>query len=810
MPGLRPRWNKVLSDLWSNKFRSLLVITSIAVGVFAIGMIISVHGILNTDMRSSYEKINPAHITLFAPDFDFDFTDTIRRMPEIEDAEAARFFTLRLHVLPDKNEGKDNWITIKLMAVRDFNKVKINQVGLLDGQWPPKDKEIVFDQHKFSDAHTALGEEVELKLPDNKIKQMPVVGLVQDESLGATEGGGYFTADLQGYVTFDTLKWLQQDEKANVLYARVSSNINNREHILDVARLVSKKFEDNNNPIYYFGIRANNDHPNASYIDAMTSTLYIFGFLVVFLSGFLITNTLSALLNQQMEQIGIIKTLGGRSSQIITIYMVLILVYSLIALGIALPFSGQVGYWMLNFLAKEVNFQLQGYREIPLAIVMQIIIALLVPQVSGFVPIMRGSMITVQEAINGPDQSRNNDKKFWGGHFINNLQGLPRPLILSLRNTFRRKSRLALTLITLTLGGATFIATFNVQASMQSFISTLSQYFAADITLDFEQPHHIEKIARMLQENPDIHEVEGWAVARGEIMLVGDKPGESVNILAPPANSKLVEPVLLAGRWIVPGDENAIAINDTFKDRFPDLKIGDILRLRVYDKKIDWVVVGIFQFAGKTSGYIGYANYDYLSQITHTGLKASSYRIVSSQSKLSIEQQREQGRELEVFFNKLGYKISDVSAGQSMLESATSGLNVLILFLLVMATLAAIIGSIGLTGTLSMNVLDRTREIAVMRAIGASDKEVMRLVIIEGLLIGTMSWVLGSLLAFPISEALWNVISKSLFDSVSNFTFNITGFILWMFVELILSVIASILPARSAARLTIREALAYE
>jgi len=304
--------------------------------------------------------------------------------------------------------------------------------------------------------------------------------------------------------------------------------------------------------------------------------------------------------------------------------------------------------------------------------------------------------------------------------------------------------------------------------------------------------------------------VEGWAGARAELLLSGDKPAESVNILAPPVNSKLIQPIMLEGRWLVPEDENAITINDNFKSRFPDLKVGDTLRMSVYGKKVDWVVVGFFQFAGKSSGLIAYANYDYLAKITHTSLKAASYQIISTQTGMTLNQQEEQGRTLEILLSDLGYHINDVSAGQNLLSSATSGLNVLIIFLLFMAILAAIVGSIGLTGTLSMNVLDRTREIAVMRAIGASDHAVMRLVIVEGLLIGLMSWILGSLLAFPISEMMWNVISKSLFDVSSAFTFNYIGFVLWMGVVLVLSVVASVIPARSAARLTIREALAYE
>jgi putative ABC transport system permease protein len=127
-----------------------------------------------------------------------------------------------------------------------------------------------------------------------------------------------------------------------------------------------------------------------------------------------------------------------------------------------------------------------------------------------------------------------------------------------------------------------------------------------------------------------------------------------------------------------------------------------------------------------------------------------------------------------------------------------------------MAVLIAIVGSIGLTGTMSLNVLERTREIGILRAIGASDKAVMRLVMVEGLLIGMMSWLFGVLLAFPIGTLMANAINLALFGALADLTFTPVGVILWLLVVIILSVLASVGPARNATRLTIREVLAYE
>jgi putative ABC transport system permease protein len=73
-----------------------------------------------------------------------------------------------------------------------------------------------------------------------------------------------------------------------------------------------------------------------------------------------------------------------------------------------------------------------------------------------------------------------------------------------------------------------------------------------------------------------------------------------------------------------------------------------------------------------------------------------------------------------------------------------------------------------------------------------------------------MSFVLAVLLSFPITRVLSNIISLAIFNHPADFVFTGQGLLLWMAVVLFMSVIASIVPARSASRLTIREVLAYE
>ena len=800
----RPRWHKVLADLWGNRMRSLLVVASITVGLFAMGVIVTLHQVISEDMRNGYAATNPANIQFSLSEFDQDVVDHVRRMEGVRQAEGVRLVGLRLKTAPGE------YTSLDLKGIPDIETMEINRLRLVQGIWPPADREIVLEQYKLPDSHARLGDTITVELPSGKTRQLKLVGVVQDQSIGASgEGGGFFLAPVQGYVTQDTMEWLEQPTTFNQLLVTVNGDGGNEASIQAVADRIRNDIEQNGGSVISTVVRSSFDHPNRTYVDAIVGVLVVLGLLIVFLSGFLITNTLQSLMNQQVQQVGIMKSVGARRMQIAGIYMALIFIFGILAILISIPLSYQVSYLILDFLAREINFVLQGKRIIPQAVALQIGIALVIPQLAAFLPIWQGTRLSVQEALSGYQQDHPH-KRSWLDQRITRLRKFSRPLLISLRNTFRHKGRLLLTLTTLTLGGAIFIATFNVQVSMGQYIEKISNYFMADVNLTLDRPYRISEIQQSLSQVPGVKQVEGWASARSELILPDGSVGDSVQLLAPPAGSTLVKPILLSGRWIEPGDENAIALNDRFMSSFPNLKTGDTIRLRVNGKEIDWVVVGFFQLAGKSGGYNAYTNYEYLSRLIHQPLKAISFRIVSSQAGLTQAQQENLGARVEEHLRAQGVRVRDITTGRHLSNTASDGFSILTAFLLFLAVLTALVGSIGLAGTMSMNVMERTREIGVMRAIGASDRILMNQVIVEGMLIGLISWVLGSLAAFPISKILSDSISRSLFDAPSNFGFTITGFGIWLIVVILLSVLASVMPARNAARLTIREVLAYE
>jgi putative ABC transport system permease protein len=130
--------------------------------------------------------------------------------------------------------------------------------------------------------------------------------------------------------------------------------------------------------------------------------------------------------------------------------------------------------------------------------------------------------------------------------------------------------------------------------------------------------------------------------------------------------------------------------------------------------------------------------------------------------------------------------------------------------LLMMAILLALVGGLGLMGTMSINVLERTREIGVLRAIGASNRGVALVFIREGIVIGLLSWVMGAIFAIPMSHGLNQALGQAVMGVPLTYSYSMPGLWLWLVVVILLSILASFIPARNASRLTVREVLAYE
>lgn len=795
----RPRWRKVISDLWENRARTALVVASIAVGVFAIGMIITTYFILDEDMSITYSSTNPANVEIATDFFDNNFLTTIERVPGVVRAEGRHLTTMRLSA-----DGGNSWRTVSVQGIDDYDDLQIFTLNAVSGRAAPDERELLVESRLAEIIGTEVGQQYILQLADDTRRVMPVVGVVQDQSV---QGEGLIPDTV--YVDFDTLDWLGRPQLFNRLNVTVEGDRNDQANIETVGDRVENKIEDSGAAVYQTLYHKSDEHPFRETVLAILGILGAMGALMLILGSSLISNTLTALLNQHLRQIGVMKLVGARSFQVFGMYLALIFTFGMIALLISVPLGGIAGYQFALYLADLLEINVQGFRLIPTSIVVQVVIAVLIPIVAGTLPVRAGSNTTVEKAISDGSGSEGSAEGGWLDRLGETAEWLSRPLLLSIRNTFRKKQRLALTLFTLTMAGAIFIAVFNVQSSLQGFIDTIGNLFIADITVELDQSYRVAKFEQGIAGIDGIERIEPWTGGRGVIEL-SETEELFLTIAAPPAATNLVEPNLLQGRQMQAGDEKVLLVADTIWQEIPGLAVGDTLPVSFNDGRADdWTVVGIFQFPGRTAEFIfSYAPFEGVAPEIGVVDEASSYRIVTLEHTSAA--QEAVATDVDRQLRELGFKVRNVETSRKTLDDIAEQIGILVSFFLGMAALTAVVGSIGLAGTMSMNVLERTREIGVMRAIGAVDGEIVKSVIVEGMFIGVISWAIGAVLSFPISYGLLYMVSTSIANSAMPLIFSVQGFWLWLIVVLILAALASIIPARNAARLTIREVLAYE
>lgn len=789
------RWRKVLRDVLSYKTRTLLVILSIAVGVTAIGIVVGTTRLIERDLPGAFAAINPALATLGLSDFDDSLVRAVRKAAGIAEADGARRFAATV-----QNRAGD-WKEMRVLAIRRFDEQRLNIIQHESGQWPPAKGEILIERSSLALIDKQVGDTIRVRLNDGLERDLTIVGLTHDlNQVSATLSNRVF-----GYIDFATLEWFGFPPTYDRLNLRVSEKPTDRAHIEEVAKAIEERVERAGYTVRWTNVPEPGQHEFEQFLEPLTMILGSIGVLSLLLSAFLVTNLIAAILAQQTRQIGVMKTIGGRQRQIVGLYLATVLIFSLVAIGLAIPLSAVGAILLSRYIAGLMNFNIFSQPLSREVLALEIFAGVLVPQAAALWPVLRGTRITVREAISDYGVSGSSQPGWWDV-LLQRLRGISRPQLLSLRNTFRRKGRLLLTVITLTLASAIFISVFSVRASLLKTLEDTLGYWNYDISLDFARSHRTDFLVSAALATPGVQVAEAWGFWGSFRHRPDNTQGGDLLIIAPPIPTALLNPILLDGRWLLPTDENAVVINTDLLRNEPDLHIGRELVLEINGKKKSFQVVGLVR--GVLAGPFAYVNYPYFARITATVGKASTLNIRLDQP--DEHYARTLAETLNGQFVAQGADVVNTDLTAEERRVTINQFNILITILSTMALLLAVVGGLGLMGTMSINVIERRREIGVMRAIGASTGSILGIVLLEGSVIGALSWLIGTGVAIPLSQLMSDAVGQGFIRSELSFQFSSGGALAWLAVLLAISALASLIPARSAARVTVREAVAYE
>ena len=494
----------------------------------------------------------------------------------------------------------------------------------------------------------------------------------------------------------------------------------------------------------------------------------------------------------QTKQIGIMKAGGATYRQLVTMYLSGVTALSVISLAAAIPLGYKTAVLYNTFIANELNFKVLN-STIPVWLNMVVIITLLLlPLSNALLPIRSRCKLSVLQAINF--QRTNSLSSIFGG-----ASRLPYWLQIGFSNAFRNQSGAILTIFSLMLGLALFMTSLNLRSSItNTFVLNLkNQKF--DFTVSLDKPYPIERIKSIIKQSSGIKAAEYWMT--GAMRLLKNRGENPIDLMGFQDKTQLLRFNVIAGKIPDSWTEN-IVVNPVFiADNH--LAVGDSVTSSINGKPKIWHIAAVVKDLGEAKAY------------TSRSILEQLYNVKDVTSEIKIQTNREMQQadaqslllDVENTLKKNGVGIAGSTNQGIVMQILNAHIMVITLFLMVMALLVLIVGGIGLITIMNINILERKREIGIMRAIGGSAASINKVLFAELFMLGVISWLLGWAISLPMSKIISSFFGELIIHNELDFSAAPSGIWISLAAVILILILSAIIPIRNASKIAVHTAL---
>jgi ABC-type lipoprotein release transport system permease subunit len=552
--------------------------------------------------------------------------------------------------------------------------------------------------------------------------------------------------------------------------------------------------------IYDTAYPSTTKHVHQFQIDSILYLLSGLGVLALMMSTVLVLNLINGILTQQVRQIGIFRAIGASTGKVAAIYIAGMMLLGLLASLVAIPLAIKSGYAISRFLAAVMNFDLLTL-SLPLSLTGGLFaLGLVFPVLAALWPILRWTNGSVTDALQHCGANPDNDTALRIGKL---------PLSLNVRmginNAFRKPQRLALTAATLGTGILIFMVALNMRSSLLYTASSEQDQKLYDVEVLFDGPTRPESVAFMgLFDLVD--RFETWKVKRINVLAEPGTEAELQTLKIVPADSQVMQPFLLAGDWLDRGPAGGVVINQRFQYLYPALSTGSTLRVQMDGRLTELEITGVIkEFFGPAI---------YIRDTDYRALVPGADSLVTT-AYVTLREPTEENlgtliHLLDSHFEAGGIGVRQVASAKIASRVITNHLDVIVVALLTLALLMVFVGSLGMASGISASVVERTREIGILRAIGGKPSAIRTILSSEALVMALVGWSLALLLSQPFSRMLTDYFGTTLVEYPFDYRGSIAGVAVSLALTILLAVLASLVPARMVSRQSVKEAIAYE
>lgn len=803
------RSKKIFGDILARKGRSVMVILSIMIGVFGVATMMSITDLLRTQLKEDIKSEQIAHTQVYvisggeslSAEENRAYLDTIQALPGLVDIEGQAIYPVKWQ------QGSTQEDAVIFAFNEPFGAGNLQAVSrIIDGRYPESNKNEISVEPRFAEAHNLeIGDT--LHFANTGDEAWEIVGILLHPYY--TEFPTNQTAilvDERILVNYVDAQRIVGFSGLSVIHARYETTPQSQAGLGDLVDAINRETP-------YVASYTYQDDPENSFtvsvMNDMTGAMDGLGIVAMIISGFLVTNVMNTVIVEQRRQIGAMKSLGATFFDNFRIYAGMAFVYGVIGTTIGLLLAAPIAANTARPVANWASAYIDGYKFSPVGLGVGAVMGLIVPMLAAVLPVWQASRVSILESVT--DLGISSD---WGksrlARFIGRLP-LPLALLQASNNIIKKKERLALTILTLTAAVAAFMGATAVSGSLNNLGDNMIAIHNYDIRMIPQNASDYEQIVTLVSAN-----VEGVeAVYPGVDVLVSVpdfvsntplKEGSNQVTVSgfDPATSTYAFDLMEGKAWGDDATREGIVITRPLADTM-DKQVGDTLSFVIDGQTHTYPIIGVdaYIFEGifmdwrelaQITGYVdGSGNpmvsTAYITLSGDTSVDAVDTKIEAITTLLSANDI--QG----TYFNQAWS--AEVQAEQ---------ISVLGAIFQMMSIVMAAVSAIGLLAALSMAVLERQKEIGVMRSVGARSRTVMGQFMLEGILIGLLAWVAAIPLSIWMSRGFLDVIPIDYLDLVYPPQLVALGLVGVMVVV----TIASLWPSLMASRKTVADILRYQ
>jgi len=758
---------KAWRDVRAGGGKSLLVVFALALGLWGVGSVGVAYRVLSRDLRQNFLGTVPPHaVVTFQEAGRLDLA-ALRARPDVEEAEWRDFAMMRVEVHPDV------WIPLLLYGVEDLEQPRLARVSSEEGARVPRAGAILIERNGQLISTLRTGTLAKVRSGSRKL-EVPIDGVVFDPAQAPATQDHFIYA----YTDPKTFAAISGETPGRRLMIRWK-NVHSKEEVEKALARLRESWAEGGPAVASVNVPAFLEHPHQWQLNMLIAIIGTIGLLAFLLSSVLVSQVVAALLAKQTRQVGILKAVGATRSRVIGIYALYLGFFAVASGLVAIPLAVATGYRFSKFCAGILNFEILTTRLPGEVLAALIVAALVLPFLFAGPTLAHAGRISVREALAEPR--------------------------IQLRRRLSR--RVAITMLATALGVAIFSTGFNIRQSLYEFLAATRDSMRFDVQVVATKSIPREQFARALSGLSGADRTEVWSGGKGELQtrVVGTSDG--IGIVALPLRSQMVALRMVEGRWLRSATEPEAVLNQAALNLFHQPKMGQVLTLKIGGAERQATLVGIAEEIDRPKVYLAQTFYDRWANPEHRvnsmmlTAKDRSFRGV-----MALKKQVERAvaaSDLQVLY---------VMSQAERTKIIADHLNIILVTLLILAFLVLWVSALGMASATSITVMERTREIGVLRAIGATPGRIIRRFVTEGMTANLAGLALGLLLSWPLSLVASAFFGRLMLGegALLHYAFSPVGFAVTVATSIVFGLLATRLPAGAAVKLSTREALAYE